>query len=186
MRLARILERAGKFDDAITAYQTAAELLDPPNGPSRNYCDVARRGAERLKSSREWIRSSSEELVSELVEALRKQDIPALKRLATPTHFTVGMMLSEGCFVETEQVLELLAADISEGVSSPDLSYRSDRGKIYLPSEDGDVLVVRAGPKFELIATNPMGQPLLASPAISEGLLLIRGERDLFAVGAIR
>ena len=56
-------------------------------------------------------------------------------------------------------------------------------GKLYLPSEDGDVLVVRAGPKFELIATNPMGQPLMASPAISGGLLLLRGERDLFAVG---
>jgi outer membrane protein assembly factor BamB len=59
-------------------------------------------------------------------------------------------------------------------------------GKLYLPSEDGDVLVVRAGPKFELIATNPMGQPLMATPAISGGLLLVRGERDLFAVGSVR
>jgi outer membrane protein assembly factor BamB len=59
-------------------------------------------------------------------------------------------------------------------------------GKLYLPSEDGDVLVVRAGPKFELIATNPMGQPLMATPAITGGLLLVRGERDLFAVGSVR
>jgi hypothetical protein len=58
-------------------------------------------------------------------------------------------------------------------------------GKLYLPSEDGDVLVVRAGPRFELIGTNPMGQPLMATPAISDGLLLVRGERDLFAVGAL-
>jgi outer membrane protein assembly factor BamB len=58
-------------------------------------------------------------------------------------------------------------------------------GKLYLSSEDGDVFVVRAGPKFELIATNPMGQPLMATPAISDGLLIVRGERDLFAVGAV-
>lgn len=56
-------------------------------------------------------------------------------------------------------------------------------GKLYLSSEDGDVHVVRAGPKFEVIATNPMGQPLMATPAIAGGLLLVRGERDLFAIG---
>jgi hypothetical protein len=43
--------------------------------------------------------------------------------------------------------------------------------------------VVRAGPTFELIARNAMGQPLMASPAISEGVLFLRGEKDLFAVG---
>jgi outer membrane protein assembly factor BamB len=58
-------------------------------------------------------------------------------------------------------------------------------GKLYLSSEDGDVFVVRAGPKFEVIATNSMGQPLMATPAISDGLLIVRGERDLFAVGAV-
>lgn len=57
-------------------------------------------------------------------------------------------------------------------------------GKLYLPSEDGDVFVVRAGPRFELIGRNAMGQPLMATPAISEGILLVRGERDLFAVSA--
>jgi outer membrane protein assembly factor BamB len=58
-------------------------------------------------------------------------------------------------------------------------------GKLYLSSEDGDIFVVRAAPKFEVIATNPMGQPLMATPAITDGLLIVRGERDLFAVGAL-
>jgi outer membrane protein assembly factor BamB len=57
-------------------------------------------------------------------------------------------------------------------------------GKVYLPSEDGDVLVIKAGPAFELLARNPIGQPLMATPAISDGLLIVRGERDLFAIGA--
>jgi outer membrane protein assembly factor BamB len=59
-------------------------------------------------------------------------------------------------------------------------------GKLYLPGEDGDVLVVRAGPQFELIGRNAMGQPIMASPAISDGMLFVRGERDLFAVGRPR
>ncbi len=56
-------------------------------------------------------------------------------------------------------------------------------GKIYLLSEDGDVFVVKAGPKYELLATNPMGEALMASPAISSGVLFIRGLRDMFAIG---
>jgi outer membrane protein assembly factor BamB len=39
-------------------------------------------------------------------------------------------------------------------------------GKLYLSSEDGDVFVVKAGPKYELMATNPMGEVLMATPAI--------------------
>lgn len=56
-------------------------------------------------------------------------------------------------------------------------------GKIYLPSEDGDMFVVKAGPKFELLGTNRIGQALMATPAISGGMLFVRAERDLFAIG---
>src|SRR5262249_44337536 len=35
-------------------------------------------------------------------------------------------------------------------------------GKIYLPSEDGDIFVVGAGEKFELLKTNSMDDPLLS------------------------
>jgi outer membrane protein assembly factor BamB len=57
-------------------------------------------------------------------------------------------------------------------------------GKIYLPSEDGDVFVVNAGPKFEIAGKNAMGEPLMATPAIAGKTMYIRGERTLFAVGA--
>ena len=56
-------------------------------------------------------------------------------------------------------------------------------GKIYLPSEDGDIFVVKAGTKFELLATNRIGQPVMATPAISGGLMLVRAQDDLFAIG---
>ena len=56
-------------------------------------------------------------------------------------------------------------------------------GKLYLPSEDGDVYVVRAGPKFELLGKNPVGEALMATPAITDGLLIFRSQRHVFAVG---
>jgi outer membrane protein assembly factor BamB len=56
-------------------------------------------------------------------------------------------------------------------------------GKIYLPSEDGDIFVVRAGAKFELLGKNVVGQLLMATPAISGGMMFVRAERDLFAIG---
>jgi outer membrane protein assembly factor BamB len=56
-------------------------------------------------------------------------------------------------------------------------------GRIFLPSEDGDVFVVQAGREFKVVATNNMGEPLMATPALSGGLLLIRGQNHLFAIG---
>jgi len=52
-----------------------------------------------------------------------------------------------------------------------------------LSSEDGDVFVVRAGRKFELLARNAMDQPLMATPAISDGLLIFRTRDFIYAIG---
>jgi outer membrane protein assembly factor BamB len=56
-------------------------------------------------------------------------------------------------------------------------------GKLYFASEDGDVFVVRAGPKFEQLAVNPMGEVVMATPAISGDLLLVRTQGHLVAIG---
>jgi outer membrane protein assembly factor BamB len=56
-------------------------------------------------------------------------------------------------------------------------------GKIYLPSEDGDIFVVTAGPSFRLAGKNPVGQLLMATPAISDGIMFVRAEHELFAIG---
>jgi outer membrane protein assembly factor BamB len=55
-------------------------------------------------------------------------------------------------------------------------------GHIYASSEDGEVYTIKAGPKYELVAVNEMGEALMATPAISDGLLIIRGQPHVFAV----
>lgn len=57
-------------------------------------------------------------------------------------------------------------------------------GKLYLSNEDGEMLVVEAGAAFRHVATNSMGETLMATPAISDGVMYVRGASTLFAVGA--
>lgn len=55
-------------------------------------------------------------------------------------------------------------------------------GKLYISSEDGDVYVVKAGSQYELIAKNPIGEPVLSTPALAGDLLIVRGANHLFAI----
>jgi outer membrane protein assembly factor BamB len=56
-------------------------------------------------------------------------------------------------------------------------------GKIYLSGEDGEMLVVAAGPEFKHLATNTMGELLMATPALSDRVMFVRASESLFAVG---
>ena len=55
-------------------------------------------------------------------------------------------------------------------------------GKLYFTSQEGDVYVVKAGPDFEMLATNSMNEKNLATPAISEGKLYFRTHHYLYAI----
>ena len=56
-------------------------------------------------------------------------------------------------------------------------------GKVYFTGEEGVVRVVRAGPKFEVLAVNPLGDSCMATPAISDGMIFFRTQHYLFGVG---
>jgi hypothetical protein len=57
-------------------------------------------------------------------------------------------------------------------------------GKIYCSSEDGDVYVIKAGPEYEELAKNAIGEVLMATPAISDGLIIFRGLKNVYAIKA--
>lgn len=56
-------------------------------------------------------------------------------------------------------------------------------GKVYCPSENGIVYVLKASSEFEVIGENDMGEPVMSSPAISEGVIFFRTTKRLVAVG---
>lgn len=74
---------------------------------------------------------------------------------------------------------------LGEGRDSFTASPVASRGHLYFPAEDGDVYVVKAGPEFEVVAVNPLGEPTLSTPALSEGMLIVRTRQHLFAIGDV-
>jgi outer membrane protein assembly factor BamB len=56
-------------------------------------------------------------------------------------------------------------------------------GKIYFSSEQGDVTVMKVGDSIDVIATNSLSERIQASPAISQGNIFIRTEKNLYCVG---
>ena len=56
-------------------------------------------------------------------------------------------------------------------------------GKIYCPTEEGTVHVIKAGPTLEVLSKNELGEPCLATPAISQGVLYFRTSGSLIAIG---
>jgi outer membrane protein assembly factor BamB len=56
-------------------------------------------------------------------------------------------------------------------------------GKIFVTDEDGVTSIVRAGPRFEILAQNDLDDYTLSSPAISDGQIFIRTDKFLYAIG---
>jgi len=79
-----------------------------------------------------------------------------------------------------EEIYRQRLATVGSGFSASPVA--SD-GKIYLSNEDGEILVVSAGEKFNHIATNSMGELLMATPALSDGVMYVRSAGSLYAIG---
>jgi outer membrane protein assembly factor BamB len=56
-------------------------------------------------------------------------------------------------------------------------------GNIYAITEEGVVFVFQAATNFKLLAKNPLGEPVSATPAVADNRLFIRGQTHLFCIG---
>ena len=56
-------------------------------------------------------------------------------------------------------------------------------GKLYATNEDGLTSVVKAGPQFEILAENSLGEYTLSSPAVSDGQIFLRTSNHLYCIG---
>ena len=56
-------------------------------------------------------------------------------------------------------------------------------GKVYLATEEGDVVVLRMGDRFEVLATNTLrDQSFIASPVVVDGAIYLRSRTHLFRI----
>ena len=56
-------------------------------------------------------------------------------------------------------------------------------GLVYFLNDDGAMHVVKAGPKYERVAKNELGEKTYAAPAISQGQIFLRGFQNLYCIG---
>jgi outer membrane protein assembly factor BamB len=72
---------------------------------------------------------------------------------------------------------------LAEGGGSFTASPVAADGRLFFPAETGEIYVLRAGPRFELLAKNEMDEIVMASPAISDGLLVVRTLAHVVGLG---
>lgn len=57
-------------------------------------------------------------------------------------------------------------------------------GRVYLTADDGITYVLKASAEYELLAKNPLGEPVFASPAFSDGQIVLRSQKHLWCIEA--
>jgi outer membrane protein assembly factor BamB len=92
--------------------------------------------------------------------------------------FDRGFLSAHDARTGKELYKERLTGEASGFTSSP-WAY-GDR--IFCLSEDGDCLVVKAGPRFEVAGTNKLDEQCMASPAIARGSLFVRTLTKLYRI----
>ena len=93
-------------------------------------------------------------------------------------------ILTDGGIVECRDLKtgEMIYNERLKGNNWSSLVLSAD-GKCYAANQIGDCFVFKASPKFELLATNSMGEKIIGSIAVSNGQLFIRGYQNLFCIG---
>jgi outer membrane protein assembly factor BamB len=97
--------------------------------------------------------------------------------------FFVNDLGMAGCF-EAKSGKKLWFQRISEAgfTSSPVLI----DGNMYAADETGDVYVLAATPKFDVLSVNPLGERVRATPAVANQRLYIRAKDHLFCIGQVK
>lgn len=139
----RIAEEAGNDEEAVAAYERAARAPDVPASTALGTNELGRRAAERIRNPGEGIRPQPEHVSRELVRALERRADDELRRLASPTHFTFGVLHSERYFYDRDKLLGQLVADLRRSKVRADPTALFGCGeKRYLSTDgwSGDVL----------------------------------------------
>ncbi len=93
-------------------------------------------------------------------------------------------ILSDGGILECRDLKtgEMVFNERLKGNNWSSLVLSAD-GNCYSANQIGDCFVFKAAPKFELLATNSLGEKVIGSIAVSDGQLFIRGYQNLWCIG---
>ena len=69
-----------------------------------------------------------------------------------------------------------------DGVPNVFASPVAAKGRIYFPGREGTTIVIRSGPKYEVLARNTLDDGFDASPALVDNEMYLRGYKYLYAI----
>ena len=69
-----------------------------------------------------------------------------------------------------------------DGVPNVFASPVAARGRVYFPGREGTTIVIRSGPKYEVLARNLLDDGFDASPALVDNEMYLRGYKYLYAI----
>ena len=85
------------------------------------------------------------------------------------------------------RLVSLRYAGATEGVDHFSASLLAGSGYAYFLADDGTMTMVRpGGTEPDVAAVNKLGELCIASPAISQHCLFIRGQKNLYCIGTAR
>jgi outer membrane protein assembly factor BamB len=160
---------AAKGDTASPVLGAGLVFVDSGRGGTGTAADPTGSG-EVTKSHTKWKKDVPEGYSSPIVVG------DYLYRLHNPGVVTCWK-LATGEQVYRERLPGITTTSASP-IATPD-------GRLYFASA-GKSVVIQAGPKFEILATNDLGDACHASPAISDGKIYLKGMKHLYCVGKPR
>jgi len=107
----RVAADARRDDEARGAFARAGDVKPEGGYEEVPYADMAKRAVTRLEAGAGVARPSAEDLARELAAALRRRDGRALRALASPTHFAVGLG-GHFHFADPVELLDRLEPDL--------------------------------------------------------------------------
>jgi outer membrane protein assembly factor BamB len=157
---------AAKGDTASPVFGDGLVYCDSGRGGPGTAVDPTGRG-EVTATHRKWQTQVPEGFSSPLVVGAY------LYRLHNPGVVSCWQ-LATGASVYKERL-----PGVSSTAASP---FATPEGRLYFASA-GKSYVLQAGPEFRLLAVNDLGDPCHASPAVSDGKILLKGSRFLYCIG---
>ena len=104
----------------------------------------------------------------------------------SPLYYTERLYTFQNGGIAYCRVAATGALVYNERLGAPGYYYSSPvaaDNKVYIASSEGVVVVLEAGEKLKILATNNLGSGILATPAMAGGSIYIRTENHLYAFG---
>jgi outer membrane protein assembly factor BamB len=199
-----LLVRADGRDEAVVALPLRIMAFAPRTGEALWTCDGLNTGAYSSPCSGDGVVGVAGSGLRNALMAIRpggRGDVTATHRLwhlSPPgSKACIGSgVISQGRFYQVTMMGFVQCLDLKTGrpvwderLTGPGATSSSWSSpllagdRLYVPNQNADVFVLRAGPTFECLATNSIGgEPMNASLAASEGALFLRTGRHLWCI----